>query len=82
MLCSSCFHWKQKTGNCGRTLNDRANGSYESEYTNVQIYEEGKGNGQWLKSIEFMLPIIEKEFTLSLDNDAQNETVVLLDKKW
>ena len=45
---------------------------------NIQIYEERKENGQWLKSIEFKLPIIEKEFTLSLDNDAQNETVVLL----
>ena len=45
---------------------------------NTQIYEERKENGQWLKSIEFKLPIIEKEFTLSLDNDAQNETVVLL----
>ena len=45
---------------------------------NVQIYEERKENGQWLKSIEFKLPIIEKEFTLSLDNDAQNETVVLV----
>ena len=45
---------------------------------NVQIYEERKENGQWLKSIEFKLPIIEKEFTLSLDNDAQNETVYLL----
>ena len=41
---------------------------------NVQIYEERKENGQWLKSIEFKLPIIEKEFTLSLDNDTQNET--------
>lgn len=39
---------------------------------NVQIYEERKENGQWLKSIEFKLPIIEKEFTLSLDNDTQN----------
>ena len=47
---------------------------------NVQIYEERKENGQWLKSIEFKLPIIEKEFTLSLDNDTQNETVVLLSK--
>ena len=47
---------------------------------NVQIYEERKENGQWLKSIEFKLPIIEKEFTLSLDNDTQNETVVLLPK--
>ncbi|MBP3198027.1 MAG: hypothetical protein J6N21_13610 [Butyrivibrio sp.] len=41
---------------------------------NVQIYEERKENGQWLKSIEFKLPIIEKEFTLSLDNDTQNES--------
>ena len=48
---------------------------------NVQIYEERKENGQWLKSIEFKLPIIEKEFRLSLDNDTQNETVVLLSHK-
>ena len=48
---------------------------------NVQIYEERKENGQWLKSIEFKLPIIEKEFTLSLDNNTQNETVVLLSHK-
>ena len=48
---------------------------------NVQIYEECKENGQWLKSIEFKLPIIEKEFTLSLDNDTQNETVVMLSNK-
>ncbi len=48
---------------------------------NVQIYEERKENGQWLKSIEFKLPIIEKEFTLSLDDNAQNETVVLLSHK-
>lgn len=47
---------------------------------NVQIYEERKENGQWLKSIEFKLPNIEKEFALSLDNDTQNETVVLLSK--
>ena len=47
---------------------------------NTQIYEERKENGQWLKSIEIKLPIIEKEFTLSLDNDTQNETVVLLSK--
>ena len=48
---------------------------------NVQIYEERKENGQWLKSIEFKLPIIEKEFRLSLDNDTQNETVVLLSQQ-
>ena len=48
---------------------------------NVQIYEERKENGQWLKSIEFKLPIIKKEFTLSLDNDTQDETVCLLGKR-
>jgi site-specific DNA recombinase len=48
---------------------------------NVQIYEERKENGLWLKSIEFKLPIIEKEFTLSLDNDTHVETVVLLSHK-
>lgn len=47
---------------------------------NVQIFEERKENGQWLKSIEFKLPIIEKEFTLGLDNNTQNETVCLLSK--
>ena len=45
---------------------------------NVQIYEERKENSQWLKSIEFKLPIIEKEFTLSLDNDTQVETCRVL----
>ena len=48
---------------------------------NVQIYEERKENGQWLKSIEFKLPIIEKEFALSLDNDTQNERVCLLSNR-
>ena len=44
----------------------------------VYTYEkDGKENGQWLKSIEFKLPIMEKEFTLCLDNDTQNETVCL-----
>lgn len=47
----------------------------------VQIYEERKENGQWLKSIEFKLSIIEKGFTLSLDNDTQNGTVVLLSQR-
>ena len=34
-----------------------------------------------LKSIEFKLTIIEKEFTLSFDNDTQDETVVGLHRK-
>ena len=66
-------------------LYDKMNEAEKREFLSqlvddVQIYEERKENGQWLKSIEFKLPIIEKEFTLSLDNDTQNETVVLLSK--
>ena len=46
----------------------------------IQIYEERKPNGQWLKSIKFKLPIIEEDFEMSLDNDTQDEAVVLLSK--
>ena len=51
----------------------------------IQIYEERKPNGQWLKSIKFKLPIIEEDFEMSLDNDTQDEAVVLMTKgetKW
>lgn len=44
----------------------------------IQIYEERKPNGQWLKSIKFKLPIIEEDFEMSLDNDTQDETVALM----
>ena len=46
----------------------------------IQIYEERKPNGQWLKSIKFKLPIIEEDFEMRLDNDTQDETVCLLSK--
>ena len=46
----------------------------------VEIYEEEQANGQWLKSIEFKLPIISKDMKISLDNGSQIETVVLLGK--
>ncbi|WP_081664672.1 ORF6N domain-containing protein [Butyrivibrio sp. FCS006] len=46
----------------------------------VEIYEEEQENGQWLKSIEFKLPIISKDMKISLDNGSQIETVVLLMK--
>ena len=67
-------------------LYDKMNEAEKREFLsqlvdNVQIYEERKENGQWMKSIEFKLPIIEKEFALSLDNDTQNETVVKLSLK-
>ena len=53
----------------------------ESLLSEVQIYEERKPNGQWLKSIKFKLPIIEEDMSLSLDNDAHIETVVLLSRE-
>ena len=42
----------------------------------IQIYEEPKPNGQWLKSIKFRLPIIEESMDLSLDNGGSVETVL------
>lgn len=44
----------------------------------VNVYEEPKENGQWLKSIKFNLPIIEDNIEFSLDKHTQAETVVLL----
>ena len=46
----------------------------------IQIYEERKPNGQWLKSIRFKLPIIENDLSIGLDNDTHVETIVLLSK--
>lgn len=36
----------------------------------IEIYEEEQPNGQWLKSIEFKLPIISQDMKISLDNDS------------
>ena len=47
----------------------------------VEIYEEEQENGQWLKSIEFKLPIISNDMKISLDNGSQIETVVLLSQQ-
>ncbi|MBR3738953.1 MAG: recombinase family protein [Clostridia bacterium] len=44
----------------------------------IQIYEEPKPNGQWLKSIKFRLPIIEESMNLCLDNGGSVESVVKL----
>ena len=46
----------------------------------IQIYEERKPNGQWLKSIRFKLPIIENDLSIGLDNDTHVETVCLMSK--
>lgn len=52
----------------------------ESLISEIQVYEERKENGQWLKSIKFKLPIIEEDMELSLDNDAHMKTTCLLSR--
>lgn len=41
----------------------------EALISEIQIYEDRQSNGQWLKSIKFRLPIIEKDINLSLEDD-------------
>lgn len=52
----------------------------EALIAEIQIYEERKPNGQWLKSIRFKLPIIENDLSIGLDNGEHVECVVLLTK--
>lgn len=52
----------------------------EALIAEIQIYEERKPNGQWLKSIRFKLPIIENDFSIGLDNGEHVESIVLLSK--
>ncbi len=52
----------------------------EALIAEIQIYEERKPNGQWLKSIRFKLPIIENDLSIGLDNNEHVETVCLLSK--
>ena len=53
----------------------------EALIAEIQIYEERKPNGQWLKSIRFKLPIIENDLSIGLDNGNQVETVAKLSRK-
>ena len=46
----------------------------------MNVYEERQPNGQWIKSIEFKLPIIEHDMKLSLDNDDSVESCCLLER--
>ena len=50
----------------------------EALIAEIQIYEERKPNGQWLKSIRFKLPIIENDLSIGLDNGEHVETVVIM----
>ena len=51
---------------------------YEKLIKEVQVYEERQPNGQWLKSIEFKLPILGEDMKLSLDNSNSVERVGFL----
>ncbi|MSS14897.1 recombinase family protein [Porcincola intestinalis] len=57
----------------------------ESLIEEIQICEERQPNGQWLKSITFRLPIIEKDMIISvgdgLDSEQHVETVCLLGRR-
>lgn len=52
----------------------------EALIAEIQIYEERKPNGQWLKSIRFKLPIIENDLSIGLDNGEHVEVVCVLSK--
>ncbi len=53
----------------------------EALISEIQIYEDRQSNGQWMKSINFKLPIIEEVMELSLDDDKHVKTVVLIQRK-
>ena len=63
-------------------MNDREKRQLIEELiSEIQIYPERQPNGQWLKSIKFRLPIIEEDMNISLDNEQQVETVLLLQRE-
>ncbi len=53
----------------------------EALIAEIQIYEERKPNGQWLKSIRFKLPIIENDLSIGLDNGEHVESVAAIRKQ-
>ena len=58
----------------------------EALIAEIQIYEERKPNGQWLKSIRFKLPIIENDLSIGLDNgehvEIEHSIVCLHMERW
>ena len=50
----------------------------EALIAEIQIYEERKPNGQWLKSIRFKLPIIENDLSIGLDNGEHVEVIIMM----
>ena len=52
----------------------------EALIAEIQVHEDKKENGQWLKSIKFKLPIVKESFDLSLDNQNHVEVATLLER--
>ncbi|MDO4777946.1 MAG: recombinase family protein [Tissierellia bacterium] len=52
----------------------------ESLISEIQIHEERKPNGQWLKSIKFKLPIIGEILEYSLDSNSRDEAIALIQR--
>ena len=42
----------------------------------IQIYEERQPNGQWIKSINFKLPLLDDSLENYLDKNSQDESIV------
>ena len=66
-------------------LYDKMNEAEKREFvtsliSKIHVFEERQPNGQWLKSIEFKLPIINQDIELRLDNDDRLETCCLLER--
>ncbi len=54
---------------------------YEKLIYAVHVYEERQHSGQWLKSIEFRLPIIDHDMKIGLNNGESFETVVRIQRR-
>lgn len=68
---------------CFEKLYDKMNEKQKRELielliNEIHIFEEEKENGQWLKSINFRLPLLYDDINLRWDNGTHVETVVLL----
>ena len=55
-----------------------ASSHYQINYNTHYKYPERQPNGQWLKSIKFRLPIVEKDIDLCLDNESHTECITAL----
>ena len=68
---------------CFEKLYDKMNEKEKRELmelliNEIHIFEEEKENGQWLKSINFRLPLLCEDVEFWWDNDTHVETVIMM----